>query len=324
MQVLALWGFFAGLAVGMLLIDVLRFMVAPRDLSPGEASWWTLAWASLSALFAVAVFGVEGTSKGLEFVTGYALAWSLSVGNVFLFFIIFRYLSVPPSRQGRVLFLGILGAMVLRCLFISDAPTLLSSFSWLTYVFWGFLIWLGIQLLDPLDTHPGLRRNLRFFTHIIPIENRYEEEKIFVRREGEWVGTALLPVAVLMVAADAMFAVDAIAVSGVISSDPFIVYSSNLLAILGLRALYFLLAGILGLFRYLQAGLCVVLMYVGARMLLADFVEIPLGVSLGVVTTVLGTSIGASLLTGTGRKGAEPRRTRQANGDGQDDRHWAA
>jgi len=307
MQVLALWGFFAGLAVGMLLIDVLRFMVEPRDLSVREASWWTLAWAALAALFAVAVFGVAGTPKGLEFVTGYALAWSLSVGNVFLFFMIFRYLSVPATCQGRVLFLGILGAMVLRCLFLSDASALLASFSWLTYVFWAFLIWLGIQLLDSGDSYPGLRRNLRFFTHIIPIENRYEGENVFVRREGQWVGTALLPVAVLILAADAMFAVDAIAVSGVISLDPFIVYSSNLLAILGLRALYFLLAGILGLFRYLQAGLCTVLMYVGARMLIADFVDVPLGVSLGVVTSVLGASIGASLLTGTGRKGGEER-----------------
>ncbi len=325
MEILALWGFFAGLTVGILLIDILRFMVNPQDMTLREASIWTLVWASLAALFAIAVFGVGGTSKGLEFVTGYAIEWSLSVGNVFVFFMIFQYLSVPPACQQRALFLGILGAMFLRCLFISNAVPLLASFSWLTYVFWAFLIWVAIKLLLQREVHAGLRRNLRFCTHIITVEPSYDGENFFVTRDDQWVATALLPVMVLALAADVMFAVDAISASLVISRDPFIVYTSNILAILGLRALYFLLAGILGMFRYLQAGLCVVLMYVGARMLISDFVDVPIGVSLGVIAIVLSSSVVASLLfppaAKQGDRGLFHRAVAQnANGNNREDR----
>ena len=328
MEILALWGFFGGLTVGILLIDILRFMVKPQDMTLREASIWTLVWASLAALFAIAVFAVGGSSKGLEFVTGYAIEWSLSVGNVFVFFMIFQYLAVPPACRQRVLFLGILGAMFLRCLFISNSAALLASFSWLTYVFWAFLIWVAIKLLLQREVHAGLRRNLRFCTNIITVEPSYEGENFFVTREGQWVATALLPVVVLALAADVMFAVDAISASHVISQDSFIVYTSNILAILGLRALYFLVGGILGMFRYLQAGLCVVLLYVGFRMLISDIVQIPIGVSLGVIATVLSSSIAASLLflpeANRGEGGLEipPRlaEVQNAKGSGREDR----
>jgi tellurite resistance protein TerC len=296
MQVLALWGLFAGVAVGMLLVDILRSMAKPQDLSLREASWWTVAWASLAALFAVAVFAIDGPTQGLEFVTGYVVDWSLSVGNVFVFFMIFQYFTVPPASQQRVLFLGILGAMVLRCLFISHAAEMLASFSWLIYVFWAFLIWVGIKLLLHREVHAGLQRNLRFCTHIITVIPSYDGENFVVRREGEWVATALLPVIVLVLAADVMFAVDAISASVVISGDPYIVYTANLLAIQGMRSLYFLLVRTLGMFRYLQAGLCIVLMYLGGRMLISDFAQVPIGVSLGVIATVLASSIVASVL----------------------------
>jgi TerC family integral membrane protein len=296
MQVLALWGFFAGLAIGMLLIDILRFMVKPQDLSLREASWWTAAWTALAALFSVAVFTLGGQAKGMEFVTGYAITWALSVGNVFVFFMIFQYFAVPPASRPRALFLGILGAMVLRCLFISHAAEMLASFSWLIYVFWIFLVWVGIKLLLHRGVDAGLRRNLRFCTHIVTVEPSYDGENFFVRREDQWVATALLPVIVLALAADVMFAVDAIAATHLISGDPFVVYSSNLLAILGLRALYSLLSGILGMFRYLQAGLCLILLYIGSRMMISEFVEVPIGVSLGVVVAVLSSSIAASIL----------------------------
>jgi tellurite resistance protein TerC len=296
MEVLALWGFFAGLAVGMLLIDILRFMVKPQEMSLREAVWWTVAWAFLAGFFAIAVFAIYGSSKGLEFVTGYAIEWALSVGNVFVFHMIFRHFAVPKASEQRVLFLGILGAMVMRYLFLSHAAEMLASFSWLIYVFWGSLIWIGVRLSRQREVHSGLRENLRFCTHIVTVEPTYEGENFFVRREGQWVATALLPVFVLVLAADVMFAVDAISVDLVISRDSFILYSSNILAIMGLRALYFLLSGIMGLFRYLQLGLCVVLMYVGVRMLISDLVEVPLGVSLGVISGVLSSSIAASLL----------------------------
>ena len=296
MKVLAIWGFFGGLAVGMLLIDILRSLVKPQDLTLREASWWTVAWTSLAALFAVAVFAVSGPTRGLEFVTGYAIQWSLSVGNVFVILMIFQYLALPPAGAQRVLFLGIMGTLVLRCVFLADAPALLASFSWLIYIFWAFLIWVAIRLLQMGEVRFGIQRRLRFFTHIITVEDSYDGENFFVRRDGQWVATALLPVIVLVLLADVVFAVDAIAASLVISRDSFVVYSSNLLAILGLRPLYFLLSGILGMFRYLQAGLCLILLYISGRMMIAELIEVPIGVSLGVVATVLSSSIVASLL----------------------------
>ena len=155
--------------------------------------------------------------------------------------------------------------MVLRCLFISHAAEMLASFSWLIYVFWAFLIWVGIKLLLHREVHAGLKRNLRFCTHIITVEPSYDGENFLVHREEEWVATALLPVIVLVLATDVMFAVDAISASVVVSGDPYVVYTSNLLAIQGMRPLYFLLVRTLGMFRYLQAGLCIVLMYVGGQ-----------------------------------------------------------
>ena len=296
MKVLAIWGFFGGLAVGMLLIDILRSLVKPQDLSLREASWWTVAWTSLAALFAVAVFAVMEPARGLEFVTGYAIQWSLSVGNVFVFLMILQYLALPPAGAQRVLFLGIMGTMVLRCLFLSDAPALLASFSWLIYIFWAFLIWVAIRLLQMGKVRFGVQRRLRFFTHIVTVEDSYDAENFFVRRDGQWVATALLPVLVLVLTADVVFAVNAISASLVISRDSFIVYSFNILSILGLRALYFLLSGILGMFRYLQAGLCLILLYIAGRMTIAELIEVPIGVSLGVVVAVLSSSIVASLL----------------------------
>jgi tellurite resistance protein TerC len=296
MKVLAIWGFFGGLAVGMLLIDILRSLVKPQDLSLREASWWTVAWTSLAALFAVAVFTVMGPARGLEFVTGYAIQWSLSVGNVFVFLMIFQYLVLPPAGAQRVLFLGIMGTMVLRCLFLSDAPALLASFSWLIYIFWAFLIWVAIRLLQMGKVRFGVQHRLRFFTHIITVEDSYDAENFFVRRDGQWVATALLPVIVLVLTVDVVFAVNAISASLVISRDSFIVYSFNILSILGLRAMYVLLSGILGRFRYLQAGLCVILLYIAGRMTIAELIDVPIGVSLGVVAAVLSSSIAASLL----------------------------
>lgn len=325
MKVLAIWGFFGGLAVGMLLIDILRFMVKPQDLSLREASWWTVAWTALAALFAAAVFAISGPARGLEFVTGYAIQWALSVGNVFVFVMIFQYLAMPAASQQRVLFLGIMGAMVLRCLFLSDAPALLASFSWLIYLFWTFLIWVAIKLLRMGEVRAGVQRRLRFFTHIITVEDAYDGENFLVCRDGQWVATALLPVMVLVLATDIVFAVDAIAASVVISRDAFVVYSSNLLAILGLRALYFLLSGILGMFRYLQAGLCVILLYIGGRMMISELVEVPIGVSLAVVIAVLSTSIAASILfSPAARKAGDALRREAAAPGGKDAQHRAA
>ena len=290
------WGFFGGLIVGTLLVDILRFMVNPQALSLREASVWTLIWGLLAALFGFAVFVVYGTSKGLEFAAGYVIEWSLSMGNLFVFLMIFQYFAVPPESRQRVFFLGILGAVVLRCLFITDAVMWMSVFQWLVYAFEAFLVWVGIMLFRQEKMDVGKKRDLRFFTRIVPIENSYDGDNFFVRREGRLAGTALLPVILAITTANVIFAVDSIPAIFVISRDPFIVYTSVIFAILGLRALFFLLEGIMGMFRFLQAGLCVVLVFVGVKMLVSGFVDIPIMVPLVVVSTILVFSVVLSLL----------------------------
>ncbi len=298
MKVLALWGFFGGLIVGALAVDILRFMKKPHALSLREASIWTLIWVSLAALFGAAVFAIDGSAKGMEFVTGYIVEWSLSVDNLFVFLMIFQYFAVPAAYQQRVLFLGILGAIVLRGVFIATAVTLLSYFAWLIYVFGAFLIYVAIKLVRAGEVHVEPQKNpvLRFFRRVCPIDDSYHSQYFVVRREGKLMATALVPVMIVIMTTDIMFAVDSIPAILAITRDPFIVYTSNIFAILGLRALFFLLAGIMGLFRYLQVGLCAVLMFIGVKMLISEFVHIPIGISLGVVATVLLGSVAMSLL----------------------------
>ena len=298
MQVLAMWGFFIGLVVGTLMVDILRYMKKPHALSLREAAVWTGTWVGLAAMFGGAVFAMQGTTKGLEFITGYIVEWSLSVDNLFVFLMIFQYFAVPSIYQQRVLFWGIMGAIVLRGIFIATAVTLLSYFTWLVYVFGAFLIYVAIKLVRAGEVHVEPQKNpvLRFFKRIIPVETSYETQNFFVRRRGKLMATALMPVMIVIATTDIMFAVDSIPAILAITRDPFIVYTSNIFALLGLRALFFVLAGVMGLFRYLQVGLCLVLMFIGVKMLISEFVHIPIGISLGVVASVLGGSVIASIL----------------------------
>lgn len=298
MQVLALWGFFIGLVVGTLMVDILRYMKNPHALSLREAAAWTGTWVGLAALFGGAVFALEGTTKGLEFVTGYIVEWSLSVDNLFVFLMIFQYFAVPELYRQRVLFWGIMGAIVMRGIFIATAVTLLSYFAWLVYVFGAFLIYVAFKLVRAGEVHVEPQKNpvLRFFKRFVPVETTYDSQDFFVRRKGKLMATALTPVMIVIASTDIMFAVDSIPAILAITRDPFIVYTSNIFAILGLRALFFLLAGIMGLFRYLQVGLCVVLFFIGVKMLISEFVHIPIAISLGVVAAVLGGSVIASVL----------------------------
>jgi tellurite resistance protein TerC len=280
------------------MVDILRYMNKPQALSLREAAVWTGTWVGLAAMFGGAVFAMEGTTKGLEFLTGYIVEWSLSVDNLFVFLMIFQYFAVPSMYQQRVLFYGIMGAIVLRGIFIATAVTLLSYFTWLVYVFGAFLIYVAIKLVRAGEVHVSPQKNpvLRFFKRIIPVETSYESQNFFVRRRGKLVATALMPVMIVIATTDLMFAVDSIPAILAITRDPFIVYTSNIFALLGLRALFFVLAGVMGLFRYLQVGLCLVLMFIGVKMLISEFVHIPIGISLGVVASVLGGSVVASIL----------------------------
>ena len=298
MKVLALWGLFGGLVVGMLIVDILRFLKKPHALSLREAGIWTATWFGLAALFGVTVFVFDGTNKGLEFVTGYIVEWSLSVDNLFVFLMIFQYFAVPEKFTQKVLFWGIMGAIVLRGIFIATAVTLLSYFTWLIYVFGAFLIYVAVKLMraGEVEVEPGKNPVLKFFKRFVPVDTEYTTPNFFVRREGKLIATALMPVMIVIASTDLMFAVDSIPAILAITRDPFIVYTSNIFALLGLRALFFVLQGVMGLFRYLQTGLCFVLMFIGVKMLISEYVHIPIGISLGVVGTVLIGSVVASLL----------------------------
>jgi tellurite resistance protein TerC len=298
MQILALWGFFAGLVLGMLFVDLLVFNRKPHVMSLREASVWSGVWVALAATFGATVFVLQGAPKGLEFITGYVIEWSLSVDNLFVFIVIFRYFAVPPQFQHRTLFWGIMGAIVLRGIFIAAGVGLLTYFHWTIYLFGAFLVYTGIKLLRAGEVQVEPQKNplLRFFKRIMPIETSYEAQNFFVRRQGQLVATALVPVLLVIETTDIMFAVDSVPAILAITQDPFIVYTSNIFAILGLRALFFLLAGIMGLFRYLKVGLCFVLMFVGVKMLISEFYKIQITVSLSVVATILASSILASLL----------------------------
>jgi tellurite resistance protein TerC len=298
MEILALWGLFAGLVMGTLIVDLLVFSKKPHVMSLREASVWCGIWVGLASTFGATVFLLEGSSKGLEFVTGYVIEWSLSVDNLFVFIVIFRYFAVPPAFQHRVLFWGIMGAIILRGIFIAAGVGLLTYFHWTIYLFGAFLVYTGVKLLRAGEVQVEPQKNpvLRFFTRFIPIETGYDEQNFFVRRNGKLVGTALVPVLIVVETTDVMFAVDSVPAILAITRDPFIVYTSNIFAILGLRALYFLLAGVMGLFRYLKVGLCFVLAFVGVKMLISDFYKIPITMSLAVVGGLLLLSILASLV----------------------------
>jgi len=295
---LFLWVIFNVFVLGVLALDLLVLHRKAHAVSLREALAWSSVWVSLALLFAVGVYVVRGEEKALEFLTGYVIEWSLSVDNLFVFLVIFSYFAVPPLYQHRVLFWGILGALVLRAIFIGTGTALLANFHWMIYVFGGFLVFTGIKLLfageekiEP-EKNPAVRLVRRF----IKVTPDYEGQRFFIRKDGRLWATPLLLVLVVVETTDVIFAVDSIPAIFGITLDPFIVYTSNVFAILGLRALFFLLAGVMDMFRYLKIGLSVVLCFVGAKMMLADFYKIPIGVSLGVVAGILGISILASFL----------------------------
>jgi len=295
---LFLWVIFNVFVLGVLALDLLVLHRKAHAVSLRESLAWSCVWVSLALLFALGVYFVRGEEKALEFLTGYVIEWSLSVDNLFVFLVIFSYFAVPPLYQHRVLFWGILGALVLRAIFIGTGTALLANFHWMIYIFGGFLVFTGIKLLfageekiEP-EKNPAVRLVRRF----INVTPDYQGQRFFIRRDGALWATPLLLVLVVVETTDVIFAVDSIPAIFGITLDPFIVYASNVFAILGLRALFFLLAGIMDMFRYLKVGLSFVLCFVGAKMMIVDFYKIPIGISLGVVAGILGISILASFL----------------------------
>lgn len=293
------WVGFAVFVLCMLSLDLGLFNRKAHVVGYKEAGVWSAVWVTLALLFACGVWWFLGQEEALEFVAGYLVELSLSVDNLFVFLLVFSYFKVPPKYQHRVLFWGVLGALVMRIVMILVGAALIDRFHWIIYVFGAFLIYTGFKMLrqDDTETNPEQNLAVRIVARLIPITRHYEEDKFFTRDEtGRRVGTLLLLVLVIVEVTDLVFAVDSIPAIFGITTDRFIVYTSNVFAILGLRSLYFLLAGVVEKFHYLKIGLALVLSFIGAKMLLTAFhIDIPIGISLGVVALVLAASIILSL-----------------------------
>jgi tellurite resistance protein TerC len=298
-----LWVGFNVFVLAMLAVDLLIFHRKSHEVSMKEAAGWTAVWVSLALAFNGGIASYFGTEVGLQFLTGYLIEKALSVDNIFVFVLIFAYFKVPAKYQHRVLFWGILGALVMRGSMIAVGATLIKQFHWIIYLFGAFLIITGIRMATQKehDIEPQSNPVIRLIRKIWPVTDSYHEEKFFVRQHVDGKGmrlvaTPLFVVLVMVETTDLIFAVDSVPAIFAITQDPFIVYTSNVFAILGLRSLYFLLAGVIHKFHFLQLGLSIVLIFVGSKMLLSEVVKVPVLLSLGVIASVLALSVVASLM----------------------------
>ncbi len=302
-----LWATFIGIVLTSLFIDfVVLKKQGAHDIGVREAFNWSMVWIGLSfafnALFWWAVRDATGsatlaTEKSLEFLTGYLIEKSLAVDNIFVFLLIFSYFAVPSAFQKRVLMIGIIGAIVLRTVMILVGGWLLAQFHWILYLFGVFLILTGIKMWWAAGKEPDLNDNpaLKLLRRVLPVSQHYDGERFWTLQNGKKIATPLLMVIALIALTDVIFAVDSIPAIFAITADPFIVLTSNVFAILGLRAMYFLLAAVAAKFHLLNYGLAVILMFIGGKMCLIDFYKIPVGVSLGVVVGILAVTMLLSL-----------------------------
>jgi tellurite resistance protein TerC len=299
-----LWVGFNLFVMLMLAIDLGIFHRDAHEVSVREAGGWIAVWVSLSLTFGLGVTYFMGTTKGLEFYTGYLIEQALSVDNIFVFVLIFTYFGVPKRYQHRVLFWGILGALVMRGTMIGAGAYLVARFHWILYLFGAFLVYTGIRMAmqDEQAIEPESNPVIKLVRRIMPVSSKYHGQNFFIRESlapgavPQLVATPLFVVLVLVETTDVLFAVDSIPAIFGVTHDPFIIYTSNIFAILGLRSLYFLLAGLIHKFHYLQIALSLVLVFVGVKMLIADFYHVPIGYSLGVIATTLVVSVVASLM----------------------------
>jgi tellurite resistance protein TerC len=291
------WVLFNLFVLLMLALDLGVFHRRAHTIKFREALAWSVLWIGLASAFSVLVFFWRGRAPALEFVTGYVIELSLSVDNLFVFLLIFRYFHVPSVHQHKVLFWGILGALIMRGVFIVAGVSLINRFHWIIYFFGALLVYSGIKLFGQKEAeiHPERNPVLRVFRRWMPVTHDYEDGKFFVRRPGLYA-TPLLIVLLVVETTDLLFAVDSIPAILAITLNAFIVYTSNVFAIMGLRSMYFALAGMMELFHYLHYGLSIVLMFVGAKMLLSHYYQIPTEWALLTVGGVLGMSVLASVL----------------------------
>ncbi len=302
------WILFNVFVLAMLALDLGVFHRRKHVVAFREAIGWTVLWISLAGVFAVLIYHFGHVMTGrytrpnselsLEFVTGYLIEESLSVDNLFVFLVIFRYFAVPRKYQHEVLFWGVVGALVMRGVFILAGIKLLNAFSWLIYVFGAILIYSGIKLFRQQDAKidPGSNIVLRWFRKLFRVTDGYEGQKFFVFRNGIRYATPLAVVLVMIETTDLLFATDSIPAVLAITREPFIVFTSNVFAILGLRSLYFALAGMMEVFHLLHYGLSVILIFIGAKMIVSHYIHIPIGIALGTVAGVLIVSVALSLI----------------------------
>lgn len=293
-----LWIGFNGIAAAALTIDLGFFHRRPHEVRPREAAIWTAIWVGLALLVNLGILLILGHAKALQFLTGYLIEESLSIDNIFVFVLLFRYFAVPKEFQHRVLFWGILGAIILRGAFIFGGIALLRYFEWVSYLLGLLLIWGGIGMVrkQEVAVDPSKNRVVKLFRRFFPVLHDYDGARLITRREGHLLATPLMIVLIAVETTDLVFAFDSIPAVLAISRDPFIVYSSNIAAVLGLRSLYFLFAHVVDRLRYLHVGLAVVLCFVGLKMITGHWFEIGIGLSLAFVALSLGTSVAASLL----------------------------
>jgi tellurite resistance protein TerC len=299
------WLGFAVLVVVVLVIDLGVFNREAHVVKPREALVWTGVWVALALAFNVFVWQRFGTVAAEEFITGYAIEKALSVDNLFVMYAVFTAFAIPPMHQHRVLFWGIVGAVAMRTGMVFAGAALLARFHWLIFLFGGFLVLTGAKMLFRKDDrpHPENSRLLRLVKKVMPISSELDGARMFTHVNGVRAATPLFLALVVIEASDAVFAVDSIFAIFAVTTDPFIVLTSNVFAILGLRSLYFVLAGAAERFRYVQPGLALVLVFVGVKMAISDWVKIPVLVSLGVIVFLVGGSIVASLVRTTSRSG---------------------
>jgi tellurite resistance protein TerC len=293
-----LWVVFAAVVLLMMAIDLGVFNRRAHEIGLKEAIVWSIIWTVVALSFNAAVFVSVGSARGLEFFTAYVIERALSFDNLFVFVIVFSYFGVPARFQHRVLFWGVVGAMVMRAIFIAAGVALIVHFAWILYVFGVVLLWSGWKMMkdQTVEVHPDKNIIIRGARRLFPVTSGFGDGRFVEIRDRALFLTPLLLVLITVETTDIVFAVDSIPAVFGVTRDPFIAFTSNILAILGLRASYFLLAGILKTFRYLGRGLSVVLMFIGVKMLLGELFPISIGVSLSVVAVLLAASIVASLV----------------------------
>ena len=293
------WIGFAAFVLAMLALDLGLFRRKSDEVNLKEALTWSTVWIGLALAFTAVVYYWRGGEKALQFFTGYFVELSLSVDNLFVFLLVFGYFKVPAQYRHKVLFWGIIGALIMRAVFIAAGITLIAKFHWIIYIFGALLVVSGIKMAFEKDKeiHPERNPVLRLFRLFMQVTPEYQGDRFLVRQKGRTLATPLFVVLLMLESADLVFAVDSVPAVLAITPDPFIVFTSNVFAIFGLRSMFFALEGVMKRFYYLHYGLSAVLVFVGAKMLLMDYWKIPTWLSLLVIVSILSVSMAASLLT---------------------------